>query len=45
MENEKGESCWYWGILTQAGDEWEDYEELQADLYRMPALPGRREDI
>lgn len=27
------EENWYWGILTEDGDEWGDYADLKAKLY------------
>lgn len=33
------EELWYWGLMTPDGDEWEDLDDLYADLYcKLPLL-------
>jgi len=37
-ENDKGEPAYYWGVF-QDGDEWGDYDDIGARLYKIVEFP------
>lgn len=38
--NDKEEAAWYWALCDINGEEWDDINDLKADLYQMIELPS-----